>query len=81
MVILLSFLSSTEQQQNNVIIVAALAQVLTSFSYSKQFLKSAETTASGEDSQRGLTLALWSCYGPGAEKHGNSSFLGTLSLQ
>lgn len=31
MVILLSFLSSTEQQQNNVITVAVLAKVLTSF--------------------------------------------------
>lgn len=59
MVILLSFLSSTEQQQNNVIIVAALAKVLTSFPYSVQFLKAVETRVSYQDSYRGLYVCIW----------------------
>lgn len=59
MVILLSFLSSTEQQQNNVIIVAALAKVLTSFPYSVQFLKAVETRVSYQDSHRGLYVCIW----------------------
>lgn len=59
MVILLSFLSSTEQQQNNVIIVAALAKVLTSFPYSVQFLKAVETRVSYQDSYWGLYVCIW----------------------
>lgn len=50
MVILLSFLSSTEQQQNNVITVAVLAKVLTSFHSEKVV----ETTVFCTDSYQGL---------------------------
>lgn len=59
MVILLSFLSSTEQQQNNVITVAALAKVLTSFPYPVQFLEAVETRVSYKDSCGGLYVYIW----------------------